>query len=89
LTAEEIRDFFDCVIDPICERIDEMDRRLIATHKEPVSTRKFLTGGLAGNQYFQKRMKEKYSFTLYDALYTRDLAVGELILGNIATMTTF
>jgi hypothetical protein len=77
LSVEEMRDFFDRVIEPICDRIDIMDKDLSKSQQKPSSTCKFLTGGLASNEYFQKRMKERYPFTLHDGIYARNLAVGK------------
>ena len=74
LTAEEIRSCFDRVIGPICERIDSITIRNADGSSR--GTRKFLTGGLTGNVYVLNKMKDRYPSTLYDAQYTRNLAVG-------------
>lgn len=75
LSADDVKSCFDRVIEPICDRIDSIVLPGPGNSKRAVQ--KFLTGGLAGNRYFQAMMKERYKFTLYDGLYTKDLAVGE------------
>jgi len=77
LSPDDLKSCFDSVIGPICQHIDSI---VVPTKDDrPRAVQKFLTGGLAGNRYFQTVMKEKYQFTLYDNLYTRDLAVGKYI----------